>query len=256
MILTLDIGNTQLSGGVFKDDKIVLTFRCATTHGTSSDELGIFLRSVLRENEIDSRFISDIADCSVVPSLNYAVTSACLKYFEIEPLMIRSGIKTGLRLRYSNPREIGADRIAAAIGASALKLNNHIIVVDMGTATTVDVITKDSEYWGGAILPGINMMMHALSSGTAQLPSVEIVEPEKACGTSTVTAIQSGLYYGTLGSIRELISRFTNEVFKGEKPVIIATGGFSNLFRESGLFDRIESQLVLDGLRIALELNK
>lgn len=256
MILTLDIGNTQLSGGVFKDDKIILTFRCATTHGTSSDELGIFLRSVLRENEIDSNLISDIAVCSVVPSLNYAVTSACLKYFEIEPLMIRSGIKTGLRLRYSNPREIGADRIAAAIGASALKLNNHIIVVDMGTATTVDVITKDSEYWGGAILPGINMMMHALSSGTAQLPSVEIVEPEKACGTSTVTAIQSGLYYGTLGSIRELISRFTNEVFKGEKPVIIATGGFSNLFRESGLFDRIESQLVLDGLRIALELNK
>ena len=256
MILTLDVGNTQLSGGVFKDDKITLTFRCATTKGTSSDEMGIFLRSVLRENGIDSSLISDIAVCSVVPSLNYAVTSACVKYFGVEPLMIRSGIKTGLRLRYSNPREIGADRIAAAIGASALKLNTHLIVVDMGTASTVDVITKDGEYWGGAILPGINMMMHALSSGTAQLPSVEIVEPEKACGTSTVTAIQSGLYYGTLGSIRELINRFTSEVFKGEKPLIIATGGFSNLFREAGLFDRIESQLVLDGLRIALELNK
>ena len=256
MILTLDIGNTQLSGGVFKENKIVLTFRCATTHGTSSDELGIFLRSVLRENGIDSKLISDIAICSVVPSLNYAITSACVKYFGIEPRMIRSGIKTGLKLRYSNPKEIGADRIAAAIGASALKLKSRIIVVDMGTATTVDVITKDNEYWGGAILPGINMMMHALSSGTAQLPSVEIVEPEKACGNSTVTAIQSGLYYGTLGSIRELISRFTEEVFKGEKAIVLATGGFSNLFRESGLFDRIESQLVLDGLRIALELNK
>ncbi|WP_296330066.1 type III pantothenate kinase [uncultured Treponema sp.] len=256
MILTLDIGNTQLSGGVFSEGKIALTFRCATTKGTSSDELGIFLRSVLRENGIASKEITDIAICSVVPSLNYAITSACVKYFGIEPLMIRSGIKTGLKLRYSNPREIGADRIAAAIGASFLKLGSHIIVVDMGTATTVDVITRENEYFGGAILPGINMMMHALSSGTAQLPSVEIVEPEKACGSSTVTAIQSGLYWGTLGSIRELISRFTKEVFKGEKPVVIATGGFSNLFKDSGIFDRVESQLVLDGLRIALELNK
>ena len=256
MILTLDIGNTQLSGGVFSDNKIILTFRCATTKGTSSDELGIFLRSALRENGINSSQIAKIAVCSVVPSLNYAVTSACVKYFGIEPLMIRSGIKTGLKLRYSNPKEIGADRIAAAIGASALRLKTPVIVVDMGTATTVDVITKENEYWGGAILPGINMMMHALSSGTAQLPSVEIVEPEKACGTSTVTAIQSGLYYGTLGSIRELISRFTSEVFKGEKPTVIATGGFSNLFREAKIFDRIESQLVLDGLKIALELNK
>lgn len=256
MILTLDAGNTQLSGGVFSENKIILTFRCATTKGTSSDELGIFLRAVLRENEIDSKLISDIALCSVVPSLNYALIRACVKYFGIEPLMIRSGIKTGLKLRYSNPKEIGADRIAAAIGAGALKLGRHLIVVDMGTATTVDVITKEKEYWGGAILPGINMMMHALSSGTAQLPSVEIVAPEKSCGTSTVTAIQSGLYYGTLGSIRELIARFTSEVFDGEKPEIIATGGFANLFRDDGLFDRIESQLVLDGLRIALKLNR
>ena len=149
MILTLDIGNTQLSGGVFSEGKIALTFRCATTKGTSSDELGIFLRSVLRENGIASKEITDIAICSVVPSQNYAITSACVKYFGIEPLMIRSGIKTGLKLRYSNPREIGADRIAAAIGASFLKLGSHIIVVDMGTATTVDVITKENESFFG-----------------------------------------------------------------------------------------------------------
>lgn len=256
MILTLDIGNTQLTGGVFDNKKIILTFRSATAHGTSSDELGIFLRSVLRENGIDYKQINDIAICSVVPPLNYAVTGACVKYFGIEPLMIRSGIKTGLKLRYSNPREIGADRIAAAIGASALKLESHLIVVDMGTATTVDVITKNGEYCGGAILPGIKMMMSSLSSGTAQLPSVEIMEPEKACGSSTVTAIQSGLYFGAIGAIRELISHFTKEVFDGEKPVVIATGGFSNLFKEAGIFDRTESQLVLDGLLVALELNR
>lgn len=255
MILALDIGNTQLSGGVYKDDNIVLTFRCATTKGTSSDELGIFLRSVLRENGIDASEITQIACCSVVPSLNYALTSACVKYFGKEPLMIRSGIKTGLKLRYANPREIGADRIAAAIGAVAHKSNTNTIVVDMGTATTVDVITKQGEYLGGAILPGITMMMHALSSGTAQLPSVEIVKPEKACGSSTVTAIQSGLYYGTLGSIRELIARYTEEAFASEKPTVIATGGFAYLFENAGLFDEVKPQLVLDGLRIALTLN-
>ena len=255
MILALDIGNTQLSGGVFRKDNIVLSFRCATTKGTSSDELGIFLRSVLRENGIDAGAIDSIACCSVVPSLNYALTSACVKYFGKEPLMIRSGIKTGLKLRYANPREIGADRIAAAIGAVATLPHTNTIVVDMGTATTVDVITKHSEYLGGAILPGITMMMHALAGGTAQLPSVEIVQPEKACGASTVQAIQSGLYYGTLGSIRELIARYTTEAFHGEKPAVIATGGFAYLFEQTGLFDSIQPQLVLVGLRIALALN-
>ncbi len=255
MILALDIGNTQLSGGVYKDDSITLTFRCATTKGTSSDELGIFLRSVLRENGIDASEIKQIACCSVVPSLNYALTSACVKYFGKEPLMIRSGIKTGLKLRYANPKEIGADRIAAAIGAVSLHGGENTIVVDLGTATTVDVITKAGEYLGGAILPGIAMKMHALSSGTAQLPTVEIVKPEKACGSSTVQAIQSGLYYGTLGSIRELIARYTEEAFAGAKPTVIATGGFAYLFEKSGLFDAIKPQLVLDGLRIALTLN-
>ncbi len=255
MILTLDIGNTQLTGGVFEDKKIILSFRCATTPGTSSDELGIFLRSVLKENELDYHRISDIACCSVVPAINYSITSACVKYFGIEPLMIRSGIKTGLKLRYSNPKEIGADRIAGAIGAIGLGINTDIIIVDMGTATTVDVITKNKEYMGGAILPGVNMMMHALSAGTAQLPTVEIVKPEKVCGSTTIGAIQSGLYYSTLGGIRELIEGFTKECFGGKKPTVIATGGISHIFEKAGIFDRSEPHLVLDGLRIALELN-
>lgn len=260
MILALDIGNTQISGGVYSEQKNILTFRLATSKGISSDELGIFLRSVLRENQIASKEINDIVCCSVVPSLNYALMSACVKYFGIEPLMIKSGIKTGLKIRYSNPREIGADRISGAIGACSLatllKIKSHIIVVDMGTATTVDVITKQNEYCGGAIMPGINMMMHALSSGTAQLPTVEIVEPEKVCGSSTVMALQSGVYYGALGAMRELITRFTTEVFNGEKPVVFATGGFAHLFEKANIFDRIEPQLVLDGLVIALKLNR
>jgi type III pantothenate kinase len=255
MILTFDIGNTQISGGIFDNEKMVLQFRRGTAAGTSSDELGIFLRSVLRENDIDAHQISDIACCSVVPSMNYAATSACVKYFGVEPLMIRAGIKTGLKLRYGNPKEIGADRIAAAIGAVGLETGKDIIVVDMGTATTVDVITEQKEYFGGAILAGINMSMHALASGTAQLPTVEIVVPEKACGNTTASAIQSGLYYGTIGAVRELIEVFTAESFAGRKPFVIGTGGLSHQFEKTGLFDRIVPCLVLDGLRRALILN-
>jgi type III pantothenate kinase len=256
MILTFDIGNTQLSGGVFDNEKLIFQFRRGTVQGTSSDELGIFLRLVLRENGIDSGQITEIACCSVVPSMNYAAAGACVKYFGIEPLMIRAGIKTGLKLKYGNPKEIGSDRIAAAIGAVSLEPGKDIIVVDMGTATTVDVISAEKEYFGGAILAGINMSMHALASGTAQLPVVEIVVPEKPCGTTTAGAIQSGLYYGTIGALKELIRVFTENVFGGRKPFVIGTGGLSHLFENAGMFDRIVPSLVLDGLRKALDLNK
>ncbi|MCI1208243.1 MAG: type III pantothenate kinase [Treponema sp.] len=255
MILTFDIGNTQISGGVFNGQNMVLQFRYGTSAGASSDELGVFLRSVLRENQLDPKQIKNIAYCSVVPSMNYPALGACIKYFDVEPLVIRAGIKTGLKLRYSNPKEIGADRIAAAIGAVTLVPGIDCIIVDMGTATTIDVITRQNEYRGGAILPGVNMSMHVLASGTAQLPVVEIVGPEKVCGTTTVGAIQSGLYYGTIGAVRELITRFTTESFGGRKPYVIGTGGFSHLFEKVGLFDRLVPNLVLSGLRIALELN-
>jgi type III pantothenate kinase len=256
MILTFDIGNTQLSGGVFDNETLIFQFRRGTIPGTSSDELGIFLRLVLRENGIDSGQITEIACCSVVPSMNYATAGACVKYFGREPLMIRAGIKTGLKLKYGNPKEIGADRIAAAIGAVSLEPGKNIIVVDMGTATTVDVISAGKEYFGGAILAGINMSMHALASGTAQLPVVEIVVPEKPCGNSTAGAIQSGLYYGTIGALKELIRVCTEDAFGGNRPLVIGTGGMSHLFEKAGLFDRVVPSLVLGGLRKALELNR
>jgi pantothenate kinase, type III len=256
MILTFDIGNTQLSGGVFDGDKLIFQFRRGTVPGTSSDELGVFLRLVLRENGIDPGQIREIACCSVVPSMNYAASGACVKYFDREPLMIKAGIKTGLRIKYGNPKEIGADRIAAAVGALALEPDSNIIVVDMGTATTVDVISAEREYYGGAILSGVNMSMHALAAGTAQLPVVEIVVPEKPCGNSTAAAIQSGLYYGTIGALKELIKTFTEDVFAGQKPVVIGTGGVSHLFENAGLFDRVVPCLVLSGLKKALELNR
>lgn len=256
MVLTLDIGNTQISGGVFLDGDLILQFRHTTAHYTSSDELGVFMRSVFRENGLDSKDVTDIVCCSVVPSLNYPLTSACIKYFDIDPLLVKPGIKTGLQLKYANPKEIGADRITAAIGAQAYYKDANIIIVDMGTATTVDILTSKREFLGGAILPGVNMSMQALAQGTAQLPNVEIGVPERACGTNTAEAIQSGLYYGALGAVKELISAYTREVFGGRKPMVIGTGGFSHLFQDEGIFNVVIPSLIFDGLYCALRMNK
>lgn len=255
MLLALDVGNTQITGGLFDKDKQVLQFRRTTNLGTSSDEIGIFLRSVLRENGFNWECIEKIGVCSVVPSINYSLASAITKYLSKEALFIQAGIKTGLKLKYSNPKEIGADRIAGAIGAVNLFPGTNIIVVDMGTATTVDCITAGKEYLGGAILPGLKISMDALANGTAKLPSVEIAKPDHVCGSTTVEAIQSGLFYGNAGAIKELCYLYQKNIFKGEKTVIIGTGGFSRLFEEYNLFQTISPELVLLGVKKAVELN-
>lgn len=255
MILTLDVGNTQIAGGLFKDEELVLQFRKNSREGLSSDEIGVFLRSVLRENGFEWSGIKRIGLCSVVPSINYSLSNAVKKYLNVEPLFIQAGIKTGLKLKYSNPKEIGADRIASSIGATGLKKDADILVVDMGTAITVDCISRDREYLGGSILPGLRIGAEALANGTAKLPSVEIARPEHVCGNTTVEAIQSGLFYGTAGAIRELSHLYQKNVFKGEKPFIIGTGGFSRLFEEYRLFDIVCPHLVLLGVKRALEMN-
>ncbi|MBR0154977.1 MAG: type III pantothenate kinase [Treponema sp.] len=256
MILTIDVGNTTIQGGLFDEDgKNVLIFRRSTSRDLSSDEAGLFFRNVIELNGFDYTKITQIACCSVVPSLNYSLSNAFKKYFKIDCLFVQAGIKTGLKLKYSNPKEIGADRIAAAIGASNLYEGKNLIVVDMGTATTIDIITKEKEYLGGAILPGIKMSSSSLASGTAKLPAVEIIKPERSCGTSTVEAIQSGIYFGQLGGVKEIIGLFTKEVFNGEKPYLIGTGGFSRLYENEKLFDSIVPELVHIGLKKVLELN-
>ena len=255
MTLTLDIGNTQMGGGLFDGGKLVLQFRKTTQSGASSDETGIFLRSVLRENGFEWQKIKKVGICSVVPSMNYSISSAVAKYFKKEALFIQAGIKTGLKLKYSNPKEIGADRIAGAIGATNLFPGKNLIIVDMGTATTVDCVTENKEYLGGAILPGLKISAEALAAGTAKLPSVEIAKPEHICGTTTTEAIQNGLYFGNAGAIKEILYLFTKNVFKNEKPLVIGTGGFSKIFEEYRLFDTICPELVLLGVKKAVEMN-
>jgi type III pantothenate kinase len=254
MILCIDVGNSHLYGGVFAQDEIKLRFR-HTSKASTSDELGIFLKTVLRENNCKPETIKQIGICSVVPQLDYSLRSACLKYFSIEPFLLQAGVKTGLNINYRNPLEVGADRIANAIAAVHNYPNQNIIIVDFGTAITFCAITDQKKYLGGVILPGMRLFVEALSKNTAKLPTVEIVKIQNVIGRSTIESIQSGVYYGVLGAARELISRMQQEVFADKRVIIVATGGFASLFDKQDLYDQLAPDLVLQGIRLAALMN-
>ncbi|PTX91768.1 type III pantothenate kinase [Opitutus sp. ER46] len=255
MLLCLDIGNSQMHAGVFDGDTLRLQFRKTTHPLGASDEFGVFFTSVLRENGLDPRAITQVALCSVVPAAVYPIRNACLKYFHHEPFVLQAGVKTGLRVRYRNPLEVGADRIAGAIAAAQRRPGGNLIVVDCGTATTFDVVTSSGDYLGGAILPGIGISVETLAGRTAKLPSVEIARPAAALGRSTVESIQAGVYHAHVGAIRHLVAELSREAFDGNRPFIVATGGFARLLLTENLFDEVVPELVLLGIKRAAELN-
>ncbi len=255
MILCLDIGNSQIYGGVFNHDVIQVRFRYNSNLGSTSDQLGVFLRSVLRENDIDSTQIERIAICSVVPHMDYSLRSACVKYFNIEPFLLQAGKKTGLKIQYRNPLEVGSDRIANAIAVTHLYPKQNIIVADFGTATTLCAISADKDYLGGVILAGMRLSMEALEKNTAKLRPVEIVTPQTILGRSTTESIQIGLYHSQLATIRSLSQEIKAHYWPQAESLLIGTGGFAHLFSTEKLFDHILPDLVLQGLRIALDLN-
>ena len=255
MILCLDVGNSQIYGGIFKDDEILFQFRKTSKDRSSSDEIGIFLRSVLRENGFSYKDISKIAICSVVPDALYSIKGCCRKYFSIDPFILQPGAKTGLKIRYKNPLEVGADRIADAIAVTELFPGQNAIVVDFGTATTICAVTDKKEFLGGNIVPGVRLAMEALEANTAKLPIVEILNPETSVGRSTVESIQAGIYWSNVGMIRELTKKMSEEVFAGEKPLVIGTGGFAHLFQQEKLFDHVVPDLILKGMYFTLKMN-
>ena len=256
MILALDVGNSQIFGGLFDNDKKVISFRKNSKSSSSSDEIGIFLRTTIRENGYLPETISDITICTVVPDVLYSLKGACKKYFNINPFVLQAGVKTGLKIKYRNPLEVGADRISNSIASTFLYPLKNLIIVDLGTATTFCAVTKDKEYLGGSIVPGLRISMEALESKTAKLPSVEIISLTEVLGKSTVESIQSGLYYGHLGQMKEIIFKLKQECFNNEETLVIGTGGFSHLFEKEKIFDYIIPDLVLKGLLISLQLNK
>lgn len=256
MLLCLDVGNSQLFGGVYDGQDLKATFRRTSSSRASSDEFGTFFRAVLRENGVAPEQIDMAGICSVVPDALHSLRNCFRKYFHFEPFLLQPGVKTGLKIRYRNPLEVGADKIANAIGGLVRFPGRNLLIVDFGTATTICAVTKDKEYLGGIISPGIQTSMAALESKTAQLPSVEIVKPSEVLGRSTVESIQSGLYYGTLATVRSLAAFVTQEHFAHEKPAMLGTGGFGRLFQGEQLFDAFVPELPLIGLRRAVELSR
>ncbi|MEZ5557496.1 MAG: type III pantothenate kinase [Pseudomonadales bacterium] len=255
MILCVDVGNSQILCGVYDGERLVVQFRRTSVVRASSDELGVFMRAALRENGIDPDLVRQIALSSVVPDMIYSLRACCQKYFHIDPLVLRPGVKTGLKILYRDPKEVGSDRIADAMGALKLHPDRNLIIVDFGTATTVTAVTREREFLGGNIMPGVRLAIEALVEKTAKLPSVEIVPVQGVIGRSTVESIQNGLFWSNVGMVRELTTRMTAEAFPDDPPLRLATGGFSHLFEEQDLFDAIHPDMILVGLREALRLN-
>lgn len=253
MLFCLDVGNSQIFGGVYDGDALRFTFRRTSTARASSDEFGLFFRTVLRENGVDPAAITHVALCSVVPDVVHSLRNCFLKYFKVDPFLLQPGVKTGLKIKYRNPLEVGPDKIANAIGALHLYPRRDLVIVDFGTATTLCAVNADAEYLGGIITPGVLISMAALDSSTARLPAVEILKPRDVLGRSTVESIQSGLYYGTLATVRSLAGLIAAEQFGGRPPVILGTGGFGRLFEDENLFEAFLPELPLLGLKRAVE---
>lgn len=255
MMLCIDVGNSHLYGGVFAHGEICLRFRY-TSKVSTSDELGIFLKNVLRENQCSPESIHAISICSVVPQYDYSLRAACVKYFSVDPFFLQAGVKTGLNIKYRNPGDVGADRIANAIAATHQFPGKNLVIIDFGTATTFCVINSKKAYLGGVILPGVRLAVDALANNTAKLPAVEIIKIDQVVGRSTIESIQSGVFFGALGACRELIGRIKQEAFAGQDVLVLATGGFASLFDKQGIYDHHLPDLVLQGMRIAAEINE
>jgi len=255
MILTLDVGNTQIYGGVFDGNDIKLRFRKTSKGSITSDELGIFLKAVLRENGVKPEDIKEIGLSSVVPDINRTISNCCVKYFNKEPFVIVSGVKTGLNIKGRDPGSLGADRVADAIAGAQLYPGENLLIIDFGTANTYDAISKNKEYRGGAIQIGVGTSLNALVENTALLSKVEITNPGRAAAMTTETQLQSGLYYGNLGAIKEFTARIKAECFPGEKVKVIGTGGLGRLYENEKVFDVYLPDLVIIGIKTAMEMN-
>ena len=247
MILTLDIGNTNMKTALFDGMKMVQYWRLSTNRNRTSDEYGMALMNLLHHNSVAPEQVEGIMMSSVVPQINFTIEHMCRNYFGMEPMKIEPGVKTGINIKYENPRELGSDRIANAVAALAL-YGGPCIFIDFGTATTYGVLSDRNEFLGGAIGPGLRMMNRALSTGTAKLPRFELVKPESVIGRNTVTNMQAGIVYGYIGQINYLVHLMKREM-NVPNIKVIATGGLAVLVAgESHVIDVMDGLLTLKGL--------
>jgi len=254
MLLAIDIGNTNITFGVFEDEQLRTTWRMATNVSQTADEYAALLLNLLHHQGLDTSDISEIAFCGVVPPLLGTFEELFRRYFHVSPLVVGPGVKTGVRIRMDNPREVGTDRIVNAAAAHHL-YRGSVIIADIGTATTFDTVSKEGDYLGGAIATGIGTAAEALFTRAAALPRVELVRPEHAIGTSTITAMQSGIIFGYVGLVEGIVNRIQQEL--GEKAMVVATGGYAQLIAgETAIIDSVNLDLTLVGLRLIYQMNR
>lgn len=255
MLLTIDIGNTNITFGVYNHkDELEYHWRIKTDHGRMADEYGIIILGLMRHEGLKFKQIKGVVMASVVPPLTRVFVEMVNRFIEREPLVVEAGVKTGVQIRYDSPRDVGADRIVDA--AATFKMyGGPACIVDFGTATTFDAITEKGEYLGGALAPGIGIAAEALFSRTSKLPQVELVRPPRAVGTNTVHAMQSGLIFGYVGLVEGMVARFRAEL--GQNMRVIGTGGLAQtIANETDAIEIVNPWLTLEGLRMIWDMNQ
>lgn len=254
MLLTIDIGNTNLTLGLYAGDQLGAHWRVATDHRRMSDEYGLQFLGLLQNANKSIADLTGIALASVVPALTGRIVQACEEYLKQKPFVVDTGVKTGVKVRYEDPKTVGADRICDA--AAVMKLyGGPACVIDFGTATTFNAITKSGEYLGGAITAGVNLAAEALYTRAAKLPNIDLQTPPSVIGRNTVHAMQSGLLFGYVSMVEGMVERFRKEL--GDEMKVVATGGLSEIVaKETEVIQIIAPWLTLDGLRIIWELNR
>jgi type III pantothenate kinase len=253
MLLTIDIGNTNITLGLYEGNELGSRWRLATDYDHMPDEYGLQLLGLLENAGHPPNAITGICLASVVPPITSKIIEACKHYINVEPLVVDAGVKTGVRVRYEDPRAVGADRIVDAVAVVRL-YGTPACVVDFGTATTFDAISKDGDYLGGAIAPGIAIAADALFQRTAKLPRVDIQKPPAVIGRNTVHSMQSGLLFGYVGLVEGMVARFRREL--GDDMKVIATGGLADIVaHETKAIQMVAPWLTLDGLQIVWEIN-
>ncbi len=254
MLLTIDVGNTNITLGLYEGAHLGPRWRLATDHDRMPDEYGLQFFGLLSHAGVPVEAVSGVCVASVVPPLTPKIEAACRKYLRREPLVVRAGVKTGVRIRYEDPRAVGADRIVDAVAVRHL-YGGPACVVDFGTATTFDAISAQGEYLGGAIAPGIGVAAEALFRRAAKLPRVDLRRPPAAIGRNTTHAMQSGLLFGYVGLVEGMVSRFRAEL--GPQMKVVATGGLAELIAgETSVIDIVAPWLTLEGLRLIWKMNR